>query len=71
MIATFLGSLVTRLIAGPICDKYGARLPFAIFILATCLPTLSVAFISSSTEFIIVRFFLGIGGGAFVMCHFW
>ena len=71
MIATFVGSLITRMIAGPICDKFGARLPFAFFILATCIPTLLCGFVKSSFQFIIVRFFLGIGGGAFVMCHFW
>jgi len=71
MIATFCGSLFTRLLAGPICDKFGARLPFAFFILVTCIPTLWIGFVQSSAAFIVVRFFLGIGGGAFVMCHFW
>lgn len=70
-ISTLLGSLITRLIAGPICDKYGARLPFAFFLLATCIPTLCIGFVQTNLQLIIVRFFVGIGGGSFVMCHFW
>lgn len=71
IIASLAGSFVSRLIAGFVCDKYGARLPFAALLVFSCIPTLCLGLVKTALELIIVRFFVGFAGGAFVMCHFW
>lgn len=71
IVSTLSGSLISRLVAGFVVDKYGARLPFAGILLLTCVPCLCLGIVQTGLELIVVRFFLGIAGGAFVMVHAW
>lgn len=65
IIASLAGSFVSRLIAGFVCDKYGARLPFAALLVFSCIPTLCLGLVKTALELIIVRFFVGFAGGKF------
>eukprot|EP00594_Rhizosolenia_setigera_P003273 CAMPEP_0178951284 /NCGR_PEP_ID=MMETSP0789-20121207/7133_1 /TAXON_ID=3005 /ORGANISM="Rhizosolenia setigera, Strain CCMP 1694" /LENGTH=796 /DNA_ID=CAMNT_0020632125 /DNA_START=79 /DNA_END=2469 /DNA_ORIENTATION=+ len=71
IVSTLSGSLISRLVGGFVVDKYGARLPFAGILLLTCVPCLCLGIVQTGLELIVVRFFLGIAGGAFVMVHAW
>lgn len=60
-----------RFLLGPMCDKFGARIPFALILCAASIPTACIGFVNSATGLAIIRLFIGIAGGTFVMCQFW
>jgi NNP family nitrate/nitrite transporter-like MFS transporter len=60
-----------RFILGPLCDKYGARVLFTVTLCAASIPTACTGLISTATDLIILRLFIGIAGGTFVMCQYW
>jgi hypothetical protein len=60
-----------RLLIGPICDAYGARIPMAAVLIAASIPCACVGFIQSGTGLAVIRFFIGIAGSSFVMAQFW
>jgi NNP family nitrate/nitrite transporter-like MFS transporter len=65
------GTIAMRLILGPVCDKYGARIPMAFVLCFASIPTACTGLVNSATELNILRFFIGSAGGTFVMCQYW
>jgi NNP family nitrate/nitrite transporter-like MFS transporter len=65
------GTIVMRFILGPLCDKYGARILFAGVLCAASIPTACTGLIQTATGLAILRLFIGIAGGTFVMCQYW
>jgi NNP family nitrate/nitrite transporter-like MFS transporter len=65
------GTIFMRFILGPACDKYGARILFTVVLCAASIPTACTGLVQSATGLTILRFFIGIAGGTFVMCQFW
>ena len=65
------GTIVMRLILGPMCDKYGPRLTMAIVLVAGAIPTGLTGLINSATDLILIRLFIGVIGSCFVMCQYW
>jgi MFS transporter, NNP family, nitrate/nitrite transporter len=65
------GTIFMRFILGPLCDKYGARIPFAWILCLAAIPTAAVGLVNNKNDLIIVRLFIGIAGGTFVMCQYW
>ena len=65
------GTIFVRLLLGPMCDKYGARVLFGSVLCLASIPTACTGFINSATDLAILRLFIGIAGGAFVMCQYW
>jgi MFS transporter, NNP family, nitrate/nitrite transporter len=65
------GTIFVRLLLGPMCDKYGARVLFASVLCLASIPTACIGAINSATDLIIIRLFIGIVGGTFVMCQYW
>jgi NNP family nitrate/nitrite transporter-like MFS transporter len=70
-IAGISGTIVMRLILGPLCDVYGPRTLVAIVLCVASIPTACTGFIQSGSGLIILRFFIGIAGGIFVMAQYW
>lgn len=70
-IASFAGSIFSRLVMGPACDVFGPRIASAAVSLLTAPAVLSVAFISSANSFILIRFLIGFSLANFVSCQFW
>jgi MFS transporter, NNP family, nitrate/nitrite transporter len=70
-IMALTGTLVMRLVAGPLCDRYGPRLVFAGSLLAGALPTALAGLVKTPTGLIVLRFFIGILGASFVPCQVW
>ena len=64
-------TLLVRLAAGPLCDRFGARLTFAGILLVGAIPTALAGTVSTPQGLITIRFFIGILGGSFVPCQVW
>lgn len=58
---------VGRIPVGALTDRFGARIMFPVVSLATIVPVLTLAFVSSYPALIITGFFLGIGGTTFAV----
>ena len=65
------GTIFMRFLLGPLCDKYGARILFAIVLCVASIPTACTGLIQDATDLAILRLFIGIAGGTFVMCQYW
>jgi MFS transporter, NNP family, nitrate/nitrite transporter len=65
------GTLVVRLLAGPLCDRFGPRLIFVGCLLAGAVPTAMAGLVTTPTGIIVLRFFIGILGASFVPCQVW
>jgi NNP family nitrate/nitrite transporter-like MFS transporter len=66
-----LTAVFMRVIMGPVCDNYGARLPMSFVLVAASIPTAMVGLVNSAAGLATIRFFIGIAGSAFVMSQFW
>lgn len=65
------GTILVRFILGPLCDKYGARTLFALVLCGASIPTACTGLVSSGRGLSILRAFIGLAGGTFVMCQYW
>jgi len=70
-IASVAGTIFLRFALGPICDKYGSRIPMGVVLCCGAIPTACTGLIQSAKGLIILRFFIGLTGSTFVMCQFW
>jgi NNP family nitrate/nitrite transporter-like MFS transporter len=70
-IMSLTGTLVIRLMAGPLCDRFGPRLVFAGCLLAGAIPTALAGLVKTPTGIIVLRFFIGVLGASFVPCQVW
>lgn len=66
-----LHSLLVRLLAGPLCDRFGPRRTFAGCLIAGAIPTFCAGGIKNASGLYAIRFFVGILGGSFVPCQVW
>lgn len=64
-------AIFLRMVMGPVCDAYGARIPMAVVLLLGAIPTAMVGLINDATGLAICRLFIGIAGSSFVMAQFW
>lgn len=65
------GTITMRFILGPLCDKFGARILFTAVLCCCAIPTAMIGLVNSSNGLIVVRLFIGLVGGTFVMCQYW
>lgn len=65
------GTIFMRFLLGPLCDKLGARIPFALVLCVASIPTGLTGVVNSARDLTILRAFIGIAGGSFVMCQYW
>jgi len=65
------GTIVMRFILGPLCDKYGPRILFSVVLCLASIPTACIGFVNSANGLAIIRLFIGLAGGTFVMCQYW
>ena len=64
-------AIFMRIIMGPVCDAYGAKLPMAFVLMAASIPTACVGLVNSAAGLAVIRLFIGIAGSSFVMSQFW
>ena len=60
-----------RIVMGPLCDKFGARLCMASVLLASAMPCAMTGLVETSHGLTTVRAFVGIAGASFVACQYW
>ena len=60
-----------RFLIGPLCDRYGPRRLFLGLLCITAIPTACTGLINTATGLYILRLFIGIAGGSFVICQYW
>ena len=60
-----------RFVNGPVCDKYGARIPMGAILMFASIPCALTGLARNITALSIIRFFIGLGGSTFVMCQYW
>jgi NNP family nitrate/nitrite transporter-like MFS transporter len=65
------GTIFMRFLLGPACDKYGPRILMSVVLCAASIPTAMTGLVQTATGLAILRLFIGIAGGTFVMCQFW
>jgi len=70
-IASVAGTIFMRFVNGPLCDKYGARIPMALILIIASIPTALTGLVNTATGLAVLRLFIGIGGSTFVMCQYW
>jgi len=70
-ICSVAGTIFLRFVNGPICDKYGARIPMGFILAFASIPCAMTGLVNSATTLAVLRFFIGFGGSTFVMCQYW
>nr|QNO58389.1 hypothetical protein [Hakea prostrata] len=70
-IASFMGSIFSRLAMGPVCDLVGPRLASATLSLVTAPVVFATSLASSAQAFILLRFLIGFSIANFVANQFW
>jgi MFS transporter, NNP family, nitrate/nitrite transporter len=70
-ICSVAGTIFMRFVNGPICDKYGARIPMGFVLIAASIPCAMTGLVTNAANLSVLRFFIGLGGSTFVMCQYW
>lgn len=70
-IAAVGSTILVRFALGPLCDVYGPKVLFSITLCITAIPTALTGIIQSKMDLIVLRCFIGIAGGTFVMSQYW
>mmetsp|Transcript_29097 Transcript_29097/g.44694 ORF Transcript_29097/g.44694 Transcript_29097/m.44694 type:complete len:750 (-) Transcript_29097:89-2338(-) len=65
------GTIVMRILMGPACDKFGARICMVFILIVAAVPTGLTGLVHTSNGLFIVRTFTGIAGSSFVACQYW
>ena len=70
-IAGVAGTIFVRVLLGPACDKWGARITMAVVLCVCSVPTACTGFVNTGVGLSFLRLFIGCAGGCFVMCQYW
>lgn len=70
-IAAVGSTIAVRFLLGALCDKYGARVLFSVVLCFASIPTACTGLIRTASDLYILRAFIGVAGGTFVMCQYW
>ncbi|CAB9523857.1 affinity nitrate transporter 2 [Seminavis robusta] len=65
------GTIMMRFVNGPLCDKFGARIPYTIILCFASIPCALTGTVNSAATLAVLRLFIGFGGSTFVMCQYW
>ncbi len=60
-ICSVAGTIFLRFINGPICDKYGARIPMGFMLMFASIPCACTGLANSYASLCVIRFFIGFG----------
>ena len=65
------GTIIMRIMIGPFCDLYGARMCMAFILTISAIPCALTGLVHTSRGLNAVRSFVGIAGSSFVACQYW
>jgi NNP family nitrate/nitrite transporter-like MFS transporter len=69
-IAAVCVTIFVRLLIGPLCDRYGARLTYTWLLALGAIPVIAIAFAQDYTTFLFWRLCIGAIGASFVITQF-
>ena len=70
VIASVAGTVLLRILIGPLCDIYGARRTYAALLILGALPVMAIGLARSYEAFLLLRFAIGGIGAAFVITQY-
>ena len=70
-VVALAATLIVRLVAGPLVDRYGPRKVMAGLLILGSIPSGLAGTAHSARTLYVLRFFIGILGGTFVPCQAW
>mmetsp|Transcript_31619 Transcript_31619/g.58282 ORF Transcript_31619/g.58282 Transcript_31619/m.58282 type:complete len:368 (+) Transcript_31619:128-1231(+) len=70
-ICSDLTTIFMRFFIGPLCDRYGSRIPMGVVLIVASIPTAMVGLVNSAAGLAVIRLFMGIAGSTFVMAQHW
>ncbi|KAG1691143.1 hypothetical protein DVH05_027218 [Phytophthora capsici] len=70
-IVSVASTIMGRIIAGPMCDQFGARTVQTVLLVLGALPVASAAFAVNYSSFMAVRLAIGLVGSSFVATAYW
>ena len=70
-ICSVAGTIFLRFVNGPLCDKYGARIPMGFILAFASIPCTCTGLVNLAVSLAVLRFFIGFVGSTFVMCQYW
>lgn len=65
------GTIIMRILMGPACDKFGARICMAFILATSAIPCALTGLVQTAQGLSIVRTFIGVAGSSFVACQYW
>ena len=70
-ICNVAGTIIARLVVGPLCDTWGPRYLMGLTLILGSIPVGLVGLVNTKEGLYVLRFFIGMIGSTFVMCQFW
>ncbi|CAG8443358.1 15403_t:CDS:2 [Funneliformis mosseae] len=70
-LTSIASTIIFRVIIGPLCDRFGPKRVMTVLLAAGAIPVGLSGLANNASEFITLRFFIGIIGATFVPCQFW
>lgn len=62
-----IGTLTSRVLIGPLCDRFGARICIVVVLTFASIVTPMIGLAKNHQDLKVIRFFIGFAGGIFVM----
>ena len=62
-----MGALTSRILLGPLCDRFGARICIMVVLTFVSIVAAMIGLAKNHQDLKVIRFFLGFAGGIFVM----
>ena len=65
------GTVICRIIVGPLNDRFGARWVMASTLAIAAIPVMATGLVHNAVELSILRLITGVAGSTFVTCQYW
>lgn len=70
IVASVAATVLVRILIGPLCDRFGARITYSALLILGSLPVMGIGLASSYESFLLFRLAIGAIGAAFVITQY-
>jgi NNP family nitrate/nitrite transporter-like MFS transporter len=70
IIASVAATVIMRILIGPLCDRFGARITYSTLLIVGSLPVMAIGLSTSYESFLLFRLAIGAIGAAFVVTQY-
>ena len=70
IVASVAATVFIRILIGPLCDRYGARIVYSLLLMVGSIPVMMIGLAESYTSFLLFRLAIGCIGAAFVVTQY-